>query len=612
MFCKITILNRIKTLKYFFLFFSVLTVCILLNTIELLSSGDRDVTLQQSWSTYYGGSSIDYAVGMASNASGDVVITGVTRSMNFPVTNGAFQTVNAGDSDLFIVKFNSLGQRLWSTYYGGSGSDEGRGVIIDREGNIVIIGVTNSLNFPVSPGAQQISNAGNYDAFILKFNSAGQRIWATFIGGSGDDRCMGITADNSGSFFITGYTNSNDFPVSPTAFQLNNAGFYDAFVVKINSNGQRKWSSYYGGSSLDAADGIAMCNNGKIIITGYSLSSDFPVSPGGFQTFNAGYTDAFFVSLDTAGSRMWATYYGGTDYDYGYGGISIDSNNNIFACGWTQSINFPVTSNAFQLSNAGGYDVYLLKFDNLGDRQWATYYGGSNDDKGEGVIADNSGNVFFTGYTNSLNFPVIPGTLQPVNAGGYDAFIVKFNKLGQRISGTYYGGVLEDLGHNISFTPDGSVLISGITLSTDFPVSSNCFQNQNAGLSDAFVSSLNGELIGINIIGENIPSEFNLYQNYPNPFNPSTKIKFQIPLSRGVSKGRGVLAKLIIYDILGREIAVLVNEQFRPGTYEVNWSATGGASNYPSGVYFYKLTAGDPSTGSEQSFTETRKMILLK
>ena len=117
-----------------------------------------------------------------------------------------------------------------------------------------------------------------------------------------------------------------------------------------------------------------------------------------------------------------------------------------------------------------------------------------------------------------------------------------------------------------------------------------------------------GELIGIKPISEKIPQKFSLSQNYPNPFNPVTKIKFDIPLSRGVSEGRGVLARLVIYDILGREITTLVNEQLKPSTYEVEWNG----NNYPSGVYFYKLITSDPSTSSGQGYSETRKMVLIK
>ena len=587
-----------KKLKYLFLISYLSGSFILLNAIKLHSAGDRDNILQQSWSTYYGGSDIDYVVGMVSSTSGDVVITGVTRSLDFPVTSGAFQTANAGDTDLFIAKFNSLGQRQWCTYYGGSSSDEGRGIMIDPQGNIIVVGVTKSFNFPVSPGAQQINYAGNYDAFILKFNSAGQRVWSTFLGGSGEDRCMTVAADNSGNVLISGYTNSSNFPVGPAAFQPYNAGDYDAFIAKVNSNGQRMWSTYYGGSYADAADGITIGNSGTLVFTGYTLSTGFPVTPGGFQTFNAGCTDAFFVSFDTAGNRLWATYYGGTDYDYGYGGVSFDNNNNLFACGWTKSVNFPVTNNAFQLSNAGGYDAYLIKFDSYGNRIWASYYGGSNDDKGEGVISDNSGNIFFTGFTNSINLPIISGALQTTNAGGNDAFIVKFDGSGQRISATYYGGTSEDLCHVISTGCQGGIIVGGRTLSTNFPISNNCFQNHNAGLSDGFVSSLNGALIGINIIGENLPIDYNLYQNYPNPFNPITRIKFDIP---AVGQRHAFDVHLIIYDILGREIAVLVNEQLKAGTYEVDFDG----ANYPSGVYFYKLTIDNEQLA-------VRKMVLMK
>jgi hypothetical protein len=544
------------------------------------------------WSTFYGGNSNEHGISTAVDSFNNVYVTGITLSSNFPVSVNAFQPLNSGDFDAFVIKFSPSGQRLWATYFGGSAYDEGRNICIDKNGDIVIIGITNSTNLPVTNGSFQYNNAGNYDMFAAKFNNTGQRIWATYCGGANNDYGYGIKTDINNNVFITGFSNSGNFPVTPDAFQLTNGGGDDCFIIKFNSAGQRVWATYYGGSLNDDADAVTIDNAGNILLTGATYSPNFPVTAGSFQAFNAGNSDAFIIKFNNNGLRIWASYYGGTSDDFGFGGIVTDNNNSIIFSGRTSSPNFPITSNAFQLSNGGNNDAYVVKFDSAGQRQYSTYYGGNANDFGESVVIDSSGNIIISGFTNSQNFSVTTDAYQSINAGQTDAFIIRFNNIWQRQYATYLGGTGIDECYSVSSTKNGNFIITGKTGSTNFPIIAGAFQTNKAGGDDAFISFFNRDPIGITPISTNVPDKFSLGQNYPNPFNPTTNIEFQIPKSG--------LVNLTIYDALGRKVETLVNQNLCAGTYKADLDA----SNLVSGIYFYRLSAGD--------FSETKKMILLK
>jgi hypothetical protein len=283
----------------------------------------------------------------------------------------------------------------------------------------------------------------------------------------------------------------------------------------------------------------------------------------------------------------------------------------VWVTGYTSSTNFPLQSlsGAYNQGTYGGglHDAFILKFNTSGVRQWATYYGGTGDDGGYSIHSDGA-SVWVTGYTYSTDFPLqsLPGAYNQGTLGGAsDAFILNFSTSGVRQWATYYGGTGQDEGRSIH--SDGtSVWVTGYTHSTNFPLQSlSGAYNQGTygGISDAFILDLTA-VIGIKRISTEVPSSYKLYNNYPNPFNPSTNIKFDVTSNvkgktSNLPDGKAGV-KLIIYDVLGREVEILVNQQLEPGTYKVDWNA----SNYPSGVYFYRLTSGN--------FADTKKMVLVK
>jgi len=410
-----------------------------------------DPPLARLWATYYGGSSSDYAYSVATDQQGNVYVVGRTGSIDFPLYNpggGAYyQGSYVANSDAFILKFNSIGVRLWATYYGGGGYDYANSVAIDPQGNVYVVGYTYSTGFPVyNPGGgtyYQGSNAGYDDAFILKFNSSGVRLWATYYGGSDYDGAYSVATDPQGNVYVVGYTLSTNFPVYDPgggAYYQGTIGSidsFDVFILKFDSIGVRLWATYYGGGSDDIVHSVAMDPQGNVYVVGQTYFAGFPVyNPGGgayYQGSNAGYSDVFILKFNSNGVRLWATYYGGSDYDYAYS-VATDPQGNVYVVGYTSSIDFPVYDPGggayYQGSNAGYYDAFILKFNSNGVRLWATYYGGSSNDYAYSVATDSQGNVYVVGYTSSIDFPVYdPGGgayYQGSNAGGYDAFLLKF------------------------------------------------------------------------------------------------------------------------------------------------------------------------------------------
>lgn len=568
------------------------------NTVSFaVDEYDQSQTLViDPWATYYGGSGFDKSTSVTTDAIGNVIVSGITASTNFPVSIGAFQMTYAGGTgDAFVVKFDANGNRLWATFYGGSGNEVvWTKVATDASSNVIISGRTNSTNFPVTSGAFQTSyGGGDEDAYIVKFNGSGTRLWATYCGGKFGDGSFGVTTDASGNVIIAGLTLSTNFPVTSGAFQTSKAKGRDAFIMKFNPSGGRLWGTYYGGKGDEYLTGSVVADESNIYVTSSTRSSNFPITTGSFQTAYSGGVisgDAFILKFSNSGNRIWATYYGGS-YDDDATGVAIDGSSNVVITGHTQSLNFPTTNGAFQTSLSGYSDAYLVKLNTNGTRLWATYVGGGSSDFGEGVSTDGNANIFASGYTSSTNFPITFGALQTTHGGNNDAFLIKFNGSGSLLWSTFYGGSGEEKYGSVATYTNGNVAFTCLSTSTNLALH-NPYQPTNAGGSDAVVVFLNsnGFFLKRSVAQRIARASITLNHNFPNPFHSMTMISFSLNESRHV--------RISIYDLLGKEVAVLEDKIFESGVHTSTWKVD---SSIPTGNYMLRLTSSNSDGKGEVS-----------
>jgi hypothetical protein len=453
------------------------------------------------YSTYLGGSGADSGYAIAVDSSDNAYVTGATNSTDFPTMN-PLQPANAGGAlDVFVAKLNPTGSALvYSTYLGGSGEDFGNAIAVDSSGNAYVTGATGSTDFPtVNP--LQSTNAGGqngWDAFVAKLNPTGSAlVYSTYLGGGGLDDGNGIAVDSSGSAYVTGQTNSSNFPTM-NPLQPTLGGCCNAFAAKINPAGSAfVYSTYLGGSGGDIGYGIAVDSSGNSYITGYTVSTNFPTMNPLQPTIGGGegtiLGDAFVAKLNPAGSGLvYSTYIGGSGDDRG-SGIAVDGSGNAYVTGSTGSTDFP-TMNPLQPTNGGSNDAFVAKLNSTGSALiYSTYLGGSAADGGGGIAADGSGNAYVTGSTVSTDFPTM-SPLQPTNGGGNDAFVAKLNPTGSAlVYCTYLGGSGYDSGSGIAADGSGNAYVTGYTTSVDFPTM-NPLQPVNGGGGDwdVFVAKIAG------------------------------------------------------------------------------------------------------------------------
>jgi hypothetical protein len=455
-----------------------------------------------AYSTYLGGSGTDGGSGVAVDASGNAYVTGTTDSVNFPATAGAFQTTYGGGSvnyagDAFVTKLNATGSALlYSTYLGGSDGDGGSGIAVDSAGNAYVSGSTFSSDFPTTAGAFQTTLNGVIDAFVTKLNATGSALlYSTYLGGSSYDEGHAIAVDTSDSAYVTGLTESPNFPITSGAFQTTFLGGYsDAFVSKLNSAGSALlYSTYLAGSDIEIGYGIALDASGNAYVTGQTYSTNFPTTAGAFQTTLNGVIDAFVTKLNAAGSSLiYSTYLGGSGLETGYG-VAVDSSGNAYVAGDTSSSNFPTTLGAFQTTFGGGSDdAFLTKLNVAGsDLVYSTYLGGSGEDFANDMAIDPAGNSYATGFTYSSDLPTTPDAFQTTYGGGGDAFVSKLSAAGSALLySTYTGGSDYDEAWGIAVDASGNAYVTGDASSTNFPATSGAFQTTYGGGSDAFVAKV--------------------------------------------------------------------------------------------------------------------------
>jgi hypothetical protein len=363
---------------------------------------------------------------------------------------------------------------MWATYYGGSATDMGNSVALDAAGHAYMVGTTYSIDNIATTGAHSDTFVGTFDAFLVKLDSFGARLWATYYGDTLGDGGFSVAADASGHVYMAGQTRSTAGISTPGAHQevFGGGTFYDAFLVQFDGAGIRQWATYYGGGSgteLLASNALALDALGNIYMAGITTSSSGIATAGSHQeVFGTGYS-AFLVKFNNAGVRQWATYYSGSHESYGLA-ATTDTFGNIYLSGHTGSLSGIATPGAWQpVKSTGPSDAFLVKFNSGGVRQWGTYYGGDALDVAKAVSTDKWGNVYIGGATESRTL-ASAGAFQDtfvvnLSAPGpaFEGILVKFNSAGVRQWATYYGGINNDGISSVVTDAAGNVYIAGYT-----------------------------------------------------------------------------------------------------------------------------------------------------
>ncbi|MGA2077440.1 MAG: SBBP repeat-containing protein [Terriglobia bacterium] len=479
-----------------------------------------------SYSTYLGGSGGDTGNAIALDSIFDAYITGSTSSTNFPKGGSPppYQGSYGGDTDAFITKLRYDGEAIiYSTYLGGNNYDIGQGIGVDTSNDVYVTGSTSSANFPTTASAFQTTYGGNSDAFVSKLDPSGSKLlFSSYLGGSDIDYGLALALDPSGNVFVTGSTQSSDFPtVDPV--QSGNAGNGDAFVAEIDTNlGQTQqlvYSTYLGGSSADSGQGIAVDSGDNAYVTGFTFSTNFPVY-NAYQSANAGSVDAFISVISPGGRTLeFSTYLGGSGDDRAWA-IALDSVNNIYIAGSSYTActpattittlcnpnsTFPTTPGAYQTfttKQAPGYPVaFVTEMNHFGTALlYSTLVGGSYSDAASGIAVDSSGDAYVTGYTESSDFPTA-NAVQASYIGGscgaspcQDAFVTEFNPQGTSlVYSTFLAGTNGNFGNAITVDTNGNAYIAGSTFSQSFPAIALAYQGESGnttGLSSVFISQI--------------------------------------------------------------------------------------------------------------------------
>jgi Beta-propeller repeat len=388
--------------------------------------------------TYIGGTEDETFGAMTVGPNGDVYMTGSTVSSNFPMANAAQTAIggSTGSPDAFVLWLGSTQTVVYSTFFGGSALDNGTAIAVASNGWIWIAGDTQSTDMPNSGGFQG-SLIGAQNMFVAGFDpknsGAATKLYSIYIGGTRWDEAYGIAVAPDGTIWLAGGTYSPDIWIQ-SAYQGIYAGDGDAYLAHINPGLGSKallYASFLGGSGIDEATSLVLDPSGRIILSGYTLSSNFPVTSTAFQTKYGGDTDAFISILDTAkGELVYSTYFGGTEPDAAMD-LKEDSSGILYLCGYTESSGLPSTSSALQAAYDGSVDAFGLKLDpskaGAAGIDYFTYLGSDGLQVAYGVDFDKSGNMYLAGYSSSNILSRVGGPGRPNLVGDWAAFVVGFS-----------------------------------------------------------------------------------------------------------------------------------------------------------------------------------------
>ncbi len=458
------------------------------NTVQMVDHSATIATLLQNHTTYFGGSSMDEEPIIVFDSKGDMIIAGQTLSSELPTTAGVYQNESGGNRDGFVAKFNPDGELIFCTYLGGCTKDQLEDVAIDSDDNIIVVGATESDDFPVTNAIQE-NYVGAKDGFISKISSNGSLLlFSTYYGDSVDDWICSVALDSKDNIVFGGWT-ASDGLATPGAFQdFRNVG-RDMLIGKLPLNGSEfSWVTYFGGNIDDFCFSIAVDSEDNVIAGGVTNSESSSLVNPIQDSYGGGFNDMMVAKFTPNGSNLiFSTYCGGYQIDW-LTSLEIDSQDNVWFGGYTESTNYTVTERYQDTFGGGTTDCALTQLSPSGELILSTFIGGSLNEQIYDIDLDNNDNLIVVGRSSSDDFPVSEFPIQSNLSGITDSFVLNMSTDCMTIyASTYFGGSSTDMGETIEISPDGIIVIAGTSESDDLPTSAEAHQEEFGGWNDIYI-----------------------------------------------------------------------------------------------------------------------------
>ena len=563
--------------------------------IEVTCFADEDICLE--WVAATGSGNTDIGLSVHTDAAGNVYTSGTFRGLvDFDPGPGTLNLAAQGLEDVFVSKIDITGNLLWAGQIGGSGVDAGFSAV-DANGFVYILGAfSGATDFDPGPGVVSLSPVAATDGYLLKLDTDGNFVWVKHLAGAAPGWSFTprhIAIDPAGNLYAAAdFDGIYDFDPGAGTATLNSTPGADAAVIKLDAGGNFLWVKQL--ALTGSLQKIAVDAQGNAYLTGeFWGAGDFDPGPEIVQLAPVGPSNTFIAKMDTDGNLLWARQIeGGTNLGVS---IAVDIAGNAYTTGaFSNTADFDPGAGAFTLSSAGNYDIFILKLDGDGNLVWAKNMGGSSNDRGLSIAVDALQEVYTTGFfAGTADLDPDMGVANFSATGFYDMFISKLDASGAYEWAKQISGNTAEKGNAIAVDALGCVYTSGDFQSVvDFDPEADVVSLSSSGLEDIFALKM-CPCLRTDVSNHNAGQQgYELFPCYPNPFSQTTTITYQIPESTFIH--------LAIYDLLGREVAVLASEVQPAGMHNINFDA----GQLPAGVYCFVMRAGD--------FTGVKKMLIAK
>lgn len=448
------------------------------------SMGELVLDPEVIWSSYYGGTGLDDSRGIFTDANGDYYLTGATNSTTL-ISYSGYQGLLGGSNDVYVVKFNALNQRLWATYYGRTGNDVGNDIVVDPFGGIYVAGSTSSMSAFASASQQIVYGGGPRDGFVLKLFPDGTLEWCSYYGGSGDEQITALSVGFQGEVYFIGETSSTDLITLDPLQAAFGGGASDFYLGTIDPGGFLLRYTYFGGSGAELSGDLVATNDFNLYFTGTTSSSAGMAVGGAQNTYGGGAYDGFFAKINSGNIIEWASYIGGPSEDRAEA-IHV-AGDRLYVVGKSGSINGISTPGAAQVFNGGGsFDGFLASYTIDGTVNWKTYYGGSGNESLWGVTTDAAGSIFITGNSTSSNLG--DNGFQNINGGLTDIVFAGYSIDGVRYWSSYLGGSADESVSDLVMNANQEMFFAGSSASSNLAVGG--YESTNNGGGEAFFGKL--------------------------------------------------------------------------------------------------------------------------